>query len=557
MYILKNAWISIARNKGRNILIAIIIIVIASACAITLSIMNSADNIIRSYEEKYQVKATIGMNRDYLMQQLRGQDKKPEDMINQFNEIEQVSVDQIDNYGDSEYVSNYYYTYSLGMNANGISEAADQLMKETTETRVDRKRSTTQNQGSSGSENSAGSGFPGGGPGGGQARENSGSAAGSSSTTTEETTTETTRTEKIENKKAQEGTFTLQGYSSYTAMSDFITGNYTISDGQVSSDFSANVCVISKELADLNSLVVGSTIQFVDPKDTSHTYSLEVTGIYTENSESSSDMSSMYSNSANTIITNTTVVQNVIAGNANLQATVTPTYILKNSDVVDSFKEEVAQKGLSSYYSVSDNLDEVESATKGITNVGTFALTFLIITLIIGGVVLLVINMINIRERKYEIGVLRTIGMSKLKVIWQFVLELLIIAIVALLIGAGIGSCCSVSLANKLLETEIQNSQSQMQNIDKNFGGPMGNNSPDGQQPDGNKSGGPGGMRQSNDKFNGVVSISQVDSIEAVVDFKVLAQLLGIGLLLTIISSLSACIAIARFSPLTILRERS
>ena len=49
----------------------------------------------------------------------------------------------------------------------------------------------------------------------------------------------------------------------------------------------------------------------------------------------------------------------------------------------------------------------------------------------------------------------------------------------------------------------------------------------------------------------------QVDNINAVVDFKVLTELLGIGLLLTIISSLSACIAIARFSPLTILKERS
>ena len=82
-----------------------------------------------------------------------------------------------------------------------------------------------------------------------------------------------------------------------------------------------------------------------------------------------------------------------------------------------AFADEVSSKGLSPYYSVTNNLKEVESATEGVTNVGTFAFTFLIISLIIGGVVLFVINMINIRERKYEIGVLRTIGMSKLKVV--------------------------------------------------------------------------------------------------------------------------------------------
>ena len=45
--------------------------------------------------------------------------------------------------------------------------------------------------------------------------------------------------------------------------------------------------------------------------------------------------------------------------------------------------------------------------------------------------------------------------------------------------------------------------------------------------------------------------------MNAVVDFKVILQLLGIGLLLTLISSASAMISISRFSPLTILKERS
>lgn len=362
--------------------------------------MNSADRIVKAYEEKYQIKATIGMNRDYLMQQMRSSDKSQEDRINEFNDIEQVSVDEIENYGDSDYVKDYYYTYSLGMNANGISEAADQLVKETTETTTSTKTST-----------SGGGGMPEPGGGGGMG------PGGGGSTSTEETTTETKRTEKIENMKAQEGTFTVIGYDSYASMTEFVEGQYTISSGSVNSDFTANTCVISKELADLNSLTVGSVITLVDPKDTTHTYALEVTGIFTENTEESDDMAQMYSGSANSIITNITVVQNIAAGNSNLKPTITPTFILKSSDVAEAFANEVSSKGLSPYYTVTNNLNEVESATEGVTNVGTFAFTFLIISLIIGGVVLFVINMINIRERKYEIGVLRTIGMSKIKVV--------------------------------------------------------------------------------------------------------------------------------------------
>ena len=57
MYVLKNALVSISRNKGRNILIGIIIVVISAACAITLSIRNSADKIVTAYESKYNVEA--------------------------------------------------------------------------------------------------------------------------------------------------------------------------------------------------------------------------------------------------------------------------------------------------------------------------------------------------------------------------------------------------------------------------------------------------------------------------------------------------------------------
>ena len=220
---------------------------------------------------------------------------------------------------------------------------------------------------------------------------------------------------------------------------------------------------------------------------------------------------------------------------------------MKDKNHLEEFKNEVTEKGLSEYYTVNNNLEEIEGATKSITNVKTFATTFLLITLLIGAVVLLVLNSLTIRERKYEIGVLRTIGMKKMTVVTQFVLELIIVATIGLCIGGGIGAYSSVPIANKLLENEISTSTSDFDKIDKNFGGaikaPGGDDNSDSKRP--------------SFQFRGVSNIEQVDSIEAVMDIKVLLELLGIGLLLTIISSLSACIAIARFQPLTILKERS
>ena len=527
MYILKNAITSISRSKGRNILIAIIIIVISAACAVTLSIRNSANKIVKSYEESYEVEATLSMNRDNLMKNLTQDDASQEDMIEKFNDIKEVTIDEINDYGNSSYVKNYYYVYQTSMNGKDLTEATDSLTKETT---------TTKTEESSWSKFVPQGAMPGMPPG------MQGQQGGSSKTTT------TKKTEIIRNDKAANGAFTIKGYSSYESMSDFINGNYTITDGEVSSDFASNSCVISEELATLNKLSVGDTITLVNPSNTKLTYELTVTGIYKENSETSNDMSSMFTNSANTIITNSSIVEKIASDSDKVSVTITPTFILKNKDVVDEFEAEVKEKGLSEYYNVSNNLETVENATKSITNVKTFATTFLIITLIIGGVVLFVINMINIRERKYEIGVLRTIGMKKSFVVIQFMCELLIVTVASLIIGAGVGATCSVKVANNLLESEIKASQEETNNISKNFGRDNIPNFGGREMPN---------MDNVATRINGTKNIEQVDNINAIVDYKVLLQLLGIGLLLTIVSSISACISINRFQPLQILKERS
>ena len=53
------------------------------------------------------------------------------------------------------------------------------------------------------------------------------------------------------------------------------------------------------------------------------------------------------------------------------------------------------------------------------------------------------------------------------------------------------------------------------------------------------------------------VGVQEIQTIDAVVDFTVIAELLGIGILLTMVSSIAAMVSIQRFSPLTILKERS
>lgn len=537
MYIIKNALVNIKRNKGRNILIGIIIMVIAAACAITLAIKSSAEKIIVSYEEQNKIEATISLNRESMMQEFRDSGKSQEEMINAFNSIANITEEEVVKYGESEYLESYYYTYDVSVNAKDIKEATDSLVKETTTTKTETTTKTRRF-----GNNNPGFGMP---PKG---------FSGSSTTTNKKTTT--TKTEKIFNEKADSGAFNLIGYNSLDDMKDFINGNYTITSGSVSDDFESDTCVISEELAALNKLEVGSKITIVDPKDTSKTYTLEITGIYKENTDASSNMANMFTSSANKIITNVNVVKKILANDTKLEATITPTFIVKDSESVESFSNEVVAKGLSKYYQVTSNLESIENATESIKNVRVFAMTFLIITLVIGGVVLIVINMINIRERKYEIGVLRTIGMKKSKVSMQFMFELLVVCLFALLVGAGIGACTSVPVANSLLANEIQNANSKYENVFNNFGRGNRPSSQEEQTKEEDTEKTEEEKQDSRPSF-GIARVNQVDSINAVVDIKVLVELLGIGLFLTIIGSMASMIAISRFSPLSILKERS
>lgn len=316
-------------------------------------------------------------------------------------------------------------------------------------------------------------------------------------------------------------------------MTEFVNGTYQITDGEIISDFESQEYVISSELATLNEITVGQTITLKNP-NTEATYEFVVKGIYKDNSDSN-DSSSMYSKSANKIITGSKVIENLVADDSTLVTTITPTFILKDKDSVEKFTTEIKEKGLSEYYTLNTNVEELESATKSIENVKTFATTFLLIMLAISAVVLFVINMINIRERKYEIGVFRTIGVSKFKLTLQFALEILIVSVVMLGIGAVCGSFLAKPVGNMLLENEIQSVQEETEQISNNFG-----------------KGGPMDMN-----FGGTVNVQTIDTINAVVDITVVAQLLGIGLALMLVSSLASMISIQRFSPLTILKERS
>lgn len=507
MYIIKNAFVSILRNKGRNVLIGIIITVIAIACTIALAIRNTANMTVEEYTNANDIIGSISFNREALMTNFKGGEDATKDNIEAFNKIESLTLDKINDYGTSEYLKGYYYIYSTSLNSDTLTKASDTFEYEVEDktTSTTTKKSNSSNR--PGMEN------------GGMTEKNT-------------TITITKRTEKMGINNALTGDFEIDGYSSYDAMTKFSDGTYKIIDGQMIGNFDDFECVINLELAKLNEISIGDTITLKN-STTKDTYDFTVVGIY-EDTEEQENTQNMYSKSVNTIITGSGVVSKLVSDDETLTTNITPSFIIKDEDSIEKFSEELTTKGLNEYYTLTTNLEDITNATKSLKNVKTFATTFLIITLVISSVVLLIINMINIRERKYEIGVFRTIGLSKFKLTMQFLLELLMVSLVSLTLGAIIGSASAKSVGNYLLQNQIKETEATKEQESNNFGR--------------------GDIER---KFNTGVQVKQIDSMNTVVNYVVILELLGIGLILTLISGLSSMISIERFSPLTILKERS
>ncbi|WIK58903.1 ABC transporter permease [Actinotignum urinale] len=111
---------------------------------------------------------------------------------------------------------------------------------------------------------------------------------------------------------------------------------------------------------------------------------------------------------------------------------------------VDWEKTYTVDKGSNSFKEALESL----SGVKHIIKIMTFAI------MIGGSVVLSLILILWLRERIYEIGILLSIGVSKLKIIGQFIVELIFISIPALFVSLIFGNLVVNQIIGGLISSE-------------------------------------------------------------------------------------------------------
>lgn len=328
---------------------------------------------------------------------------------------------------------------------------------------------------------------------------------------------------------------TVTGYENDEAMTDFTDGTSTITEGNMFDEQTEeNQCIIPEDLATYNGISVGDTITL--KVDDSTTVDFVVTGFYSTTSFSS-----------NTIYTSYKVVKN-LSENYDLDLNVNGTYVFNTVKDFNKFKKECTKKGLSDSYTVtSSDLQAYQQSVVPLQNLSKFATYFLIVVFVIGAIVLVVLNIFSIRERKQEIGILCALGMNKTKIVLQFFCETLFIALFAFIMGSGLGAVTSVPITNTLLESQISSTNSMRETKEQNFSRQ--------QTPPNNDSSKQSEMDESNNQPQ-EKGIEKVTTVSEAMNFNVLLEVGAIAFVLVIISNGAALLCVMRYDPSSILSNR-
>ncbi|HEY5442453.1 MAG TPA: FtsX-like permease family protein [Candidatus Saccharimonadales bacterium] len=211
-------------------------------------------------------------------------------------------------------------------------------------------------------------------------------------------------------------------------------GTFTLKSGSVFSPTSTdNVALVGSSLASKNNLKVGSTF-------TAYSTTITVGGIF--------DAGNSFAN--NQVIMPLATEQKLSSQTGDITSATVNVDSIGNVNSVTS----AIQKTLGSAADVTNAAAQAQTAIAPLQNIQTISLYSLIGAVIAGGVIILLTMIMIVRERRREIGVLKAIGASNARVMFQFVTE----AVTFTVSGAIIGILLGIVAGNPITRLLVNNS---------------------------------------------------------------------------------------------------
>lgn len=258
---------------------------------------------------------------------------------------------------------------------------------------------------------------------------------------------------------------TISGINAFAYISGVQNESMEIKDGTYFDENSENQVMISYEFAELNGLSVNDSFTIKNIYNEAD-ITLTIIGIYD---------TSEFNSSANTLYMNTDTASQFLSeddyNDGNYDVSNVKYYML-NSDNAEEFVAKIqddfsdlAENNLA----IAVDTTEYDAMSSSIESVGSFATTTLVIVIIAAIIIVTLIVTINVKDRRYEMGVLLSLGAHKSNIVGQIITELLIVGTIGFALASVSGTFLADKMGNAILESQIASSAQQSE---KNFGRP-------------------------------------------------------------------------------------
>lgn len=262
------------------------------------------------------------------------------------------------------------------------------------------------------------------------------------------------------------GSFPLIGGNNDTPL-EFSDGSYQIIEGRLrtAEDEGKDTVLITEEFASKNNLLVGDFIELTSNVD-SQSYSFEIIGIYRGASSFMTDQ--MY-----TSLESAKKLAGTVGDDSNASYI---GFLLKDPMEIDHFIKQHKNQMPNEFITLYANDAEYQSLTRPLDLISTIISILLVVVMVAGVTIMLAIITIFVRDRKLEIGLLLASGEGRLKILSQFVLEILLVSVLAFLIAAGASKFSSDYAASWIVKNQLveDNTQSMGGMFSVSLGGAQG-----------------------------------------------------------------------------------
>lgn len=224
----------------------------------------------------------------------------------------------------------------------------------------------------------------------------------------------------------------MNGITSTKNNIDFKSEVLKLEKGRHIEEFDQNKILIHEKFASINNLNLGDKIKL---EQNGITIELEIVGIYSgEKTNNFEGLSSDFIE--NTVYTDYNSSQKLLDYASNNRVT-SVEYGVNNPTKLDNIIRSVESLGINNI-AVSKSNKNYELVTSSVESITKLTNMIRIGSVIVGVVILSLVLMFWIRERLYEIGVLLSLGISKINLILQFAVETLMVTIFGFLSALGL-----------------------------------------------------------------------------------------------------------------------